>query len=110
MVSYDLANIDKIIKQLKAETVELYGNRLSNLVIYGSWARNEATEDSDIDVAIVLKGPVQPCKEIDRLIDIITDINLKYNVLLSVYPVSEDNYKSIKSPLLLNIRKEGVPA
>lgn len=102
--------IKETIRDLKEQAKKLYGKALKDIIIYGSWARNEATEDSDIDVAIVLKGPVQPCKEIDRLIDIITDINLKYNVLLSVYPVSEDDFKSLNSPLLLNIRKEGVPA
>jgi predicted nucleotidyltransferase len=109
MVSYDLTDIDEILKELKADVSRLYGGRLKNLVLYGSWARNQASQDSDIDLAIVLQGDIVAGKEIDRLIDIITDINLKYGVLLSVYPVSEKNYNSLNSPLLLNIRKEGVP-
>jgi len=56
---------------------------------------------------IVLEGAIIPGIEIDRMIDIITDFNLKYNILLSVYPISEENYLSVHSPLLLNIRKEG---
>jgi hypothetical protein len=44
------------------------------------------------------------------MIDIITDINLDYDVLLSVYPVSENDYRSVNSPLLLNLRREGIPA
>ncbi len=40
----------------------------------------------------------------------ITDINLKYDVLLAVVPVSEENYLRVNSPLLLNVRREGVPA
>ena len=47
---------------------------------------------------------------VDRMIDIITEINLNYNVLISVYPVSEKNYNTINSPLLLNLRREGIPA
>jgi predicted nucleotidyltransferase len=108
MVSYDLTDIDEILKELKADVVRLYGNRLKNLVLYGSWARKQATQNSDIDLAIVLQGNIVAGKEIDRLIDVITDINLKYNVLLSVYPVSEKDYNSLNSPLLLNVRKEGV--
>jgi len=108
MVSYDLTDIDEVLKELKAGVLRLYGKRLKNLVLYGSWARNQANQNSDIDLAIVLEGNIVAGKEIDRLIDIITDINLKYGVLLSVYPVSEQNYNSLNSPLLLNIRKEGV--
>ena len=85
----------------------LYGDRLKRILMYGSCARNEATAESDIDLAVVLAGDVVPGKEIDRMIDIITDINLEYGVLLSVYPVSEENYRSMNSPLLMNIRKEG---
>ena len=108
MVSYDLTDIDEILKELKAGVLKLYGNRLKGIVLYGSWARRQANEDSDIDLMIVLACDVAAGKEIDRLIDIITDLNLKYNVLLSVYPVSEKDYKSVNSPILLNIRKEGI--
>ena len=55
-------------------------------------------------------GSLEPGKEIDRMIDIIAEINLKYNVLISVYPVSAEDYLTLKTPLLMNARKEGVPA
>ena len=102
--------IEQILREFKEEAVELYGKRLKNIILYGSCARGTATKDSDIDLAIVLEGDVVPGKEIDRVIDIITEINLKYGVLISVYPVSEKNYTTVNSPLLLNLRREGVPA
>ncbi len=97
-----------ILKEFKAEVEKLYGKRLKDVILYGSWARNEATEDSDIDLLIILEGCIQPGREIDRMIDIITDLNLKYMVLISVYPVSEEDYRTLKSPLLMNVRKEGL--
>jgi len=102
--------IKETLKKLKVEIKKLYGKRFKNIILYGSWARGEATEESDIDVVIILEGKVIPGREIDRMIDIITDINLEYGVLISVYPVSEDDYSSINSPLLINVRKEGVTA
>jgi hypothetical protein len=38
------------------------------------------------------------------------EINLKHGVLISVYPISEEDYSTINSPLLINVRREGVPA
>ncbi len=102
--------IEHIVRKFVEEAKKLYGSRLKNIVLYGSWARGTATEDSDIDLAVVLAGDVAPGAEIDRMIDIITDINLNNNVLISVYPVSEKNYNTINSPLLLNLRREGIPA
>ena len=102
--------IEHILKEFREKAEKLYGKRLKSIILYGSYARGQATQDSDVDLAIVLEGDVAAGKEIDRLIDVITDINLSYGVLLSVYPVSEENYHSVNSPLLLNIREEGVAA
>jgi predicted nucleotidyltransferase len=105
-----IMEIEHILKEFREKAEKLYGKRLKKIVLYGSYAKGQATQDSDIELAIVLEGNVAACKEIDRLIDVITDINLSYGVLLSVYPVSEENYNSVNSPLLLNIREEGVAA
>jgi predicted nucleotidyltransferase len=101
---------EDIIKEFRERIAELYGGRLNKVILYGSCARGKATADSDIDLAIVLEGEVLPGKEIDRMIDIITDLNLNYAVLISVYPVSEKDYRETNSPLLINLRREGIPA
>jgi len=101
-------NVDIILKEFKQELKSLYGERLNNIILYGSYARGEATKESDIDVMIILKGSVTPGKEIDKMIDVITDINLKYETLISVFPVSNENYLNVKSPILINVRREGI--
>jgi predicted nucleotidyltransferase len=103
--------IEHILKEFKHQIAGLYGQQLKKVVLYGSYARGQANDEhSDIDLAIVLDGDVVPGKEIDRMIDIITEINLNYGVLISVYPISEENYNTVNSPLLLNLRREGIPA
>jgi len=104
-----MKDIDSVLRDLKKRLSAIYGERLEKMIIYGSWARNEAKEGSDIDIAIVLKGKVVPGKEIDRIIDTINELNLEHGVLISVYPVSVEWFEKINSPLLLNIRKEGIP-
>jgi predicted nucleotidyltransferase len=102
--------LSDILKEFRGGVKNLYEKRLKCIILYGSWARGDATEDSDIDVLIVLEGKVIPGKEIDRMINIITVINLKHGVLISVYPISKEDYSTINSPLLINVRREGVPA
>ena len=105
-----MSNQQDAIAQFKRKVSGLYGRKLREVILYGSWARGDATSDSDIDLAVVLEGPVSPSAEIDRMIDIITNIDLHYDVLLSVYPVSTNDYAVVQSPLLINLRREGVPA
>jgi predicted nucleotidyltransferase len=100
--------IEKVLQELKKELQAVYGERLQRLILYGSYARSQGYEGSDIDVAVLLDDMISPGREIDRMVDLITDINLKYNVLISVYPVSATTLQKIRSPLLLNIRKEGI--
>jgi predicted nucleotidyltransferase len=102
--------IKEVLREFRAELEKRYGDKLKNIILYGSWARGDATEKSDIDLLIVLGEEIIPGKEMDRMIEIITEINLKHNVLISVYPVSEKDYSTVNSPLLINVRREGVPA
>jgi predicted nucleotidyltransferase len=98
------------VSQLRSALQDIYGVRLRQMLLYGSFARGDEVEGSDMDVAVVLGGPVEPGREIDRMMDAIYRINLACDTLLSVYPVSEAEFRTLRSPLLLNIRREGVAA
>ncbi|MEN3002202.1 MAG: nucleotidyltransferase domain-containing protein [Armatimonadota bacterium] len=76
-----------IVRELRQALKQLYGDRLHALVLYGSWARGEAHEDSDIDLMVVLEGTVIPGQEIDRMLEVVSALSEKHGVLLSVYPV-----------------------
>src|SRR4030042_7220570 len=101
--------IEYILREFKHQIAKLYGQRLKKVLLYGSYARGQANDEhSDIDLAVVLAGAVEPCEEIDRMADIFTELNLEHNVLIAVYPVSEGDFKKVESPLLINVRKEGI--
>ncbi len=101
--------IQHILKEFREGVAKLYGKRLKKVVLYGSYARGQANDEhSDIDLAVVLSGTVEPCEEIARMADIFTDLNLEHNVLIVVYPVSESDFDKIESPLIINVHKEGI--
>ena len=55
-----------LLTELRSRFEALYGPRLARLVLFGSKARGDAEPGSDIDVLMVLEGPVRPGEEIAR--------------------------------------------
>jgi predicted nucleotidyltransferase len=100
--------VHSIVKELRRRLETLYGPRLVRMVLYGSQARGDAESGSDIDVLVVLEGPVSPGEEIARTSDIIAALSLKHSMVLSRAFVSSDRFEREQSPLLMNIRREGV--
>jgi predicted nucleotidyltransferase len=97
----------EILATVKQKLKQVYQDNLTHLILFGSQARGEATPDSDIDILVVLRKRNQ----IDRhqeIIDLISDLCIDYGVLVSCVYVTESQFKHEKSPLLLNIHREGI--
>ena len=97
-----------ILEELRLELQQIYKGKFKHLILYGSYARGEANEDSDIDVVAVIESIESPVKELGKLSNLISRISLKYDTLISLYPISMDDFERRASPLLLNVKKEGI--
>lgn len=101
-------HLHPILVELKQRLTERYGDRLERLVLFGSQARGDAEPDSDIDVLVVLRDKTDPYEEVDRMLDIVDDLSLAHDVVLQCVYVSTDRLAKEMSPLLMNVRREGV--
>lgn len=100
--------IQPILMELRQALETIYGDRMQKAVLFGSYARSKAEEGSDIDVLVVLDGAVNPSEEITRTEEAVASLSLKWDRVISCAFVSKERYQSEQSPLLMNIRKEGV--
>ncbi len=108
MVSLD-PTVQDMLTRLHGHLTNLYGERLHQTMLFGSYARGEARPDSDIDILVVLTGTVNPGHEVAKVSDFVADLSLEYDKVISCFFMDEDRFVNRQGPLLRNIRREGIP-
>lgn len=96
---------DELVKGL----LNLFHENLSMIILYGSVARNEATSESDIDIAIITKNDMN--EEIrNKFICWSAEMDIRYDKIFSIIDIKEENMKKWVEvlPFYKNVQKEGV--
>ena len=96
---------NELIEGLK----NIFKDRLFSIILYGSVARGDDTEESDVDIAILLKDVKnQPLQ--DKLIDFTLDLDLKYYKVFSIIDIDYDDFVKWEDvlPFYKNVKKDGV--
>lgn len=101
-------NLDKIISLVKQWFTEQYRDNLESIILYGSQARDDAQEYSDIDILVVLKKTFNYREEIEKTSHFIADLSLEYDTVISRAFISAQRFHEENNPFLLNVRREGI--
>ena len=101
-------NLAIILKKLNRALKRLLGERLEAMYLYGSHARGDARPDSDIDVLVVIKGDFNYFDMVQKVSRHTAKLSLEYETVISCVYVTQEDYEHRRTPLLLNVRREGV--
>ena len=101
------ASANPTLAKFRAALSEMYGDRLERVVLYGSRARGDATEDSDYDVAVFLKNLSDRWAEADRIAVAAPGILNETGVVIHAMPYPAGSYRQ-RTPLMHEIRREGL--
>jgi predicted nucleotidyltransferase len=97
-----------ILNRIKARLRAVHGNRLRGIVLYGSLARNEARPDSDIDILVLLDGPVDLGRDLEASLQALYPLALELGRRISAKPVPASEYETAECPLYAMARREGI--
>lgn len=101
--------LDGMREELVQGLIDIFQNNISMIILYGSMARNETTDESDIDIAIIIKKKMDNQTK-KRFIRWIADMDIRYEKVFSIVDIQEDNMNKWERvlPFYQNIRKEGI--
>ncbi len=101
--------INMAVQELKLKLRMLFGEGIE-LKLFGSAARGDYRQHSDIDVLVLLPGRVDNATE-EKVFDAAYDIELKHGVIFGIIVYAKDFWRSeigSSMPLYQNIEREGI--
>ena len=104
-------HISDIMQDFAKSVRKILGNSLDSVIVYGSYARGDYSELSDVDVMLLVFLGEEDIKKIsDQISDLAFDFMMKYGVDISPVITNTDhfNYWVDNLPFYRNVRDEGV--
>ena len=103
--------LHEITTQVAQKAQEILGNRLREVILYGSYARGDFNDDSDIDIMILADvGEHEIWDFEDKISETTSELALKYDELICAHINNKILFEQ-RLPILpfyQNVRKDGV--
>jgi predicted nucleotidyltransferase len=103
--------IAEVVNKVKDKAGDIFGDKLIDVILFGSYARGEQSSESDLDIMLVLNMSSMELKKFrDTIVDIEVDLSLEYDIVLSIMLQSEFEFKKYDKvlPFFINVLNEGV--
>lgn len=101
--------VQQIAKEYKSDLQKLYGSEFNSLILFGSHARDDYHDESDIDFLLILnKENVRGAEEIFKTARVSSTLELKYGVALSLLSTSKYKADHSMQGVYQSIRREGL--
>jgi len=97
-----------LIQEIEKRIKDHYGEKFQGLILYGSMARGEADDSSDIDLLVLLSQPLNYFQELRKIVDILYPVQLKADILISAKPAAVDEFEAGQIGLYRTAKREGL--
>jgi len=100
---------EELLIEIKAELNKTFGGSIRKVILFGSRIENTYRDYSDYDILILLEKSVD-WRTRDRILDVLTDVNIKHDILIDAHIIAEPELNTIrgKQPFIENAMKTGI--
>ncbi|MEM7587935.1 MAG: nucleotidyltransferase domain-containing protein [Acidobacteriota bacterium] len=104
------SKVGELLNRLRTGLEELYRERLAGMFLFGSYARGEASDESDVDILIVLEQLEDYGLEIERTGNLVSSLSIELDTSISRVFVSSRDWREADSPFLSHVRQHAQAA
>jgi uncharacterized protein len=101
----------QIASRFRGLLTERFGDRVEDVRLFGSRARGEAHEESDLDVLVLIHGLTRPEKT--EVLELAAELGIESGIAVSALAMATvefERLRSLEARIALDIDREGVPA
>ena len=105
------ADVNLILQDCRNGLLKIFGNKLKQVILYGSYARGDFDSESDIDILVLVEMSEQDVKSIiAKITDLGAEVSYNNDVLVSIIVKDINQFNSWMPihPFYKNIIREGV--
>ena len=99
---------DILYNDFVEEVKGIYKDNLSAIILFGSVARGTATDESDLDIAILVN--IDDKEMYEQLLDAVVKLDLENDVVIATTIIEKNQFDAWKDvlPFYKNINREGI--
>lgn len=97
------------LDQIRPRLEKVFGERLRGVVLFGSRARRDYRPDSDLDLLVLLEGPLSLSRDIGNAVDALYPLQLEVDYPIHALPVDVRRFEEGARLIYRNAARDGIP-
>ena len=100
--------VDEALQQIRPSLQAAFPERFRGVLLYGSEARGAAREDSDLDLLVLLEGPLRLGRDLETIVQALYPVQLELDRVIHALPVSKAAFEAAEYGLYREAKRDGV--
>jgi len=106
----DKTTLNQILSRVRAEAENIFGDKLVDVILFGSYARGDYDRESDIDIMVRVNVDRHDLYEYRKKMNAANELSLEHDIVVSTKLQDNFIFERYKNslPFYQNVMKEGV--